>query len=686
MKRILVFLVCFPLVTGITFGQEKQSDELLSNAIYQEEVKGNLEGAILIYKDIIKKYPGQRAIAAEALFHLGLSNEKLGNKIAKEYYEQVVSNYGDQPEFVKIARERLARLKPVISPAEIAIKQVWAGSGVDQLGSVSPDGEYLTFVDWTTGNLAIRNFRTGENKPLTNDGSWKEPRQYALFSLISPDATQVVYLWYNAVGITDLRLIKVGNPSPVILFTPANKDESMVPGAWFSDGRMIIVQMYNGNSKIWKLLSINVITREIQVLKEKQPGPAHLSRLSLSPDEKQIAFDFPNPEDKDLYDIYLLSIDSKDETLLVKHPADDRLIGWLPGQNKLLFTSNRTGTTDVWAVNPLNVKSFDVSERILTNVGEINPMGFTLDGSLYYGVQSHIFESFILPLDSTTGKLSDSPKKIFSAPVFDICWLSDGETLICRQFDKYWNFTLGIYNSTTGMGKTLSENIIAYGSVRISSDEKSVLIYGNNKNADKTGVYSVDIKTGLTAELMKFDPDDQNSNNVEWDKEGKNIFYTRNNRIIKHSIENGEEKILYTDKNAFFNPSLRRSLDGKYLFFDGMINLNETENIEEETQLLSIPVEGGEAKVLCTAAFPSGGMYKRISISPDGKYIYFSAKTPVIKSVLFRIPFEGGEPEIVWQSKDYNIAGISIHPDGRQIALSTSVSQVEIRAIENLGR
>jgi hypothetical protein len=53
-------------------------------------------------------------------------------------------------------------------------------------------------------------------------------------------------------------------------------------------------------------------------------------------------------------------------------------------------------------------------------------------------------------------------------------------------------------------------------------------------------------------------------------------------------------------------------------------------------------------------------------------------------SVLYRIPAAGGSPEIVWQSKDYNIAGISIHPDGKRIALSTSVSQVEIRAIENL--
>src|SRR4030042_2967933 len=167
MKRILVFLVCFPLVTGFTFGQEKQSDQLLSNAIYQEEVKGNLEGAILIYKDIIKKYPGQRAIAAEALFHLGLSNEKLGNKIAKEYYEQVVSNYGDQPEFVRIARERLARLTTTVSPNEIAIRQVWTGPDVDKMGSVSADGAYLTFDDWSSGNLAIRNLKTGENKQLS---------------------------------------------------------------------------------------------------------------------------------------------------------------------------------------------------------------------------------------------------------------------------------------------------------------------------------------------------------------------------------------------------------------------------------------------------------------------------------------------------------------------------------------
>jgi dipeptidyl aminopeptidase/acylaminoacyl peptidase len=226
----------------------------------------------------------------------------------------------------------------------------------------------------------------------------------------------------------------------------------------------------------------------------------------------------------------------------------------------------------------------------------------------------------------------------------------------------------------------------------MSPDGKSVLVVGTDKQRSEEkdydgGIYSIDIKTGISDEIMRFKQDNvQHSNNIEWDKEGESIFYTSDNHIIKRNIATAGEKILYTDKNLFFMPALRRSFDGNHLLFDGVINSTETLVLNEgKAHLLNIPEEGGEARILCDAIFSPAGMYKRISLSPDGKYIYFSARTPVIKSVLCRIPTEGGTPEIVWQSKDYNIAGISIHPDGRQIALSTSVSQVEIRVIENLG-
>ena len=33
-------------------------------------------------------------------------------------------------------------------------------------GRVSPDGRYLSYINWEMGNLAIRDFKTGENRDL----------------------------------------------------------------------------------------------------------------------------------------------------------------------------------------------------------------------------------------------------------------------------------------------------------------------------------------------------------------------------------------------------------------------------------------------------------------------------------------------------------------------------------------
>ena len=38
---------------------------------------------------------------------------------------------------------------------------------VDNTGSVSSDGRSLTYTDWTTGNLAVRDLATGEKRQLT---------------------------------------------------------------------------------------------------------------------------------------------------------------------------------------------------------------------------------------------------------------------------------------------------------------------------------------------------------------------------------------------------------------------------------------------------------------------------------------------------------------------------------------
>ncbi len=49
----------------------------------------------------------------------------------------------------------------MLEPEGMVIRQVWVGPEVDILGGPSPDGRYLSFVHWDTGDLAVRSLNTG---------------------------------------------------------------------------------------------------------------------------------------------------------------------------------------------------------------------------------------------------------------------------------------------------------------------------------------------------------------------------------------------------------------------------------------------------------------------------------------------------------------------------------------------
>ena len=84
MKALLIISVfCLAVIFNVS-GQETPQ-EMLNKAIYEEEVNGNLEEAINLFKEIVDKNLTNRTVTAEAYYHLGLTNEKLGNKKAKKY-------------------------------------------------------------------------------------------------------------------------------------------------------------------------------------------------------------------------------------------------------------------------------------------------------------------------------------------------------------------------------------------------------------------------------------------------------------------------------------------------------------------------------------------------------------------------------------------------------------------------
>jgi Tol biopolymer transport system component len=440
-----------------------------------------------------------------------------------------------------------------------------------------------------------------------------------------------------------------------------------------------------------QLFSVDITNRNIQVLKENT-GKFYKINLSLSPDERNIAFDFPNPSDKGLFDINLLSLDTKKELQFIKHPANDHLIGWLPGRNELLFTSDRSGTTDIWSGRTTGKEQIEVPRRIMTNIGDLDPVGFTRNGSLYYLVSKFNVESFIIPFDGNGTKVSMDSRTPLPGQVFDVTWLPDGESILCygyinEQVKRSGLQNIFAINIVTGQARALATNLTIAGQLRVSPDGKSVLVFGldkqrSNEKYYKGGIYIVNIETGKPVEIKLKQDVPPYSWTAEWDKEGKNIFYASNNQIVKHNIESGEEKIIYNARQ-FTYPNIMRSHDGNNLLIDIMVDKTGA-----DCQLLSINENGGEPKILCTHKDVSNIRLRRIALSPDGKYIYFSSLFDDykigLKSILYRIPSAGGTPENLWQSKEYFIAGMSIHPDGKKMAFSTYETGSDLRVIENL--
>jgi Tol biopolymer transport system component len=124
-----------------------------------------------------------------------------------------------------------------------------------------------------------------------------------------------------------------------------------------------------------------------------------------------------------------------------------------------------------------------------------------------------------------------------------------------------------------------------------------------------------------------------------------------------------------------------RSNDGNKIFFH--VNADTGSNM---FHLLSVSVNGGSADTLTTYEAFGSARFNRMALSPDGEYIYLTAYAPGLKSILCRIPSTGGTLENLWQSTYYYITGISVHPDGKKIALSTFETAREIRVIDNLDK
>ncbi|MHC4753186.1 MAG: M56 family metallopeptidase, partial [Planctomycetota bacterium] len=307
------------------------------------------------------------------------------------------------PNAISTKASRISAKEPM---PPIMLRRIWAGPGVGITGAPSPDGRYLSYVDWDTGDPAVYEIANGTKRRLTNEGSWDEPYEFAQFSRWSPDGKQIVYDWYNKDDFIELRIVGLDASKPRILYS----NEEVVWAKtydWSPDGKQILACFSRKDSPA-QIVLVSAADGSVRVLKTLNRYP---QSMGFSPDGRYIVYDFPQKEDSPEHNISVLLIDGSREIPLIKHPADDRVLGWTPDGKHILFASDRTGSPDIWVIRITEGNPQDVPELVKPIKGPFPPLGlgFTRDGSFYYGHRPNRTNVYIAEIDPVTGKIVVPP-------------------------------------------------------------------------------------------------------------------------------------------------------------------------------------------------------------------------------------------------------------------------------------
>ena len=688
---LLTGLLCAAMSAGFLASQVKdtKADVALQAAIKTETVDGDLRGAIEQYKKIAALPGAGRATVAAALLRLGQCHEKLGDAEATKAYERVVREYGDQGDAAAQARVRLAALRQPSDTGKgraFATRQLWVLPDIGTIeGAPSPDGRYVSFTDWETGDLAIRDLEAGTNRRLTDKGPWEKSEEFAMFSRWSPDGKQIAYDWYDDRGFMELRVIAIAGGKPRVL-VDYGSGESLQTYDWSPDSQQILIFLEKKDDmrQIVLVSATDGATRVIKTFERRGRFP---NIMRFSGDGRYIAYDQPQEENAAERDIFLISIDGGQEVALVEHPAHDLLLGWPPDGKGILFASDRTGSLDIWFLPVSGGKVQGSPELVRRGIEQIVPLGFTQNGSFYYTQGGPMFDAYVARMDRQSGKILAPLEKAIKRFEGANSWPEyspDGKLLAyVSTRSNTFQATLRpnivcIRSLETGKEQEFTTKFNRLAGIRWSPDGRFLYLAAWDDQGQ--GIYQTDIHTGTMTPIVRDEgPQRMHIHDVSLD--GKTLIYVRRYkvepkepyRILSRDLTTGEEKELYSGnaENGWLYAAL--SPDGERL---------AVINTDKKKTLRLIPTRGGEPRDLLKFE-ESQPFFTPLEWTADGKHILF-AKRQIEKdgpqSSLWRVSADGGEPQELGLGMA-NFENLSAHPDGVHLAFSSLGSTMKMPSV-----
>ncbi|MFC2156619.1 tetratricopeptide repeat protein [Acidobacteriota bacterium] len=693
---VIIMVVAFVLLPADLATQSSQSaDVLLGAALHQEEVEGDYEAAIETYMKLLAEYPDNRRMAAQAQFRIGKCYEKLGRKEAQKAYKEVVDKYTDQPEFASKARDRLEVLKSSASApprdSRLTLRRV-------PRGNPSPDGKYLAYIDWDTGNVAVSNVVTGAIRHLSKDGSWGEIERYPENLVWSPESRRIAYTW-NMGGLkedfrSELRVVSPDGDSPP---RTVIKDERYLwPWAWTPDGQRILCGLQVGGPIMDRAL-INVDTGAVETL---NMPPGRLGSLyRFTPNGESILYSRPSDGKWNPDDIYLYELESGESRAIVEHPAEDLVAGILPGTDWLLFMSDRRGSFDLWGVPFCEGQTDGQPLLIKQGLQRFIPLSFTNDGSLYYATRTSTDDVFLADFDPVTQKILGEPRQLpsrWEGTTMDASFSPDGKSIA-------YVASRGSRSQTDSLVVQSLEDVDAN---PIVVDFRELHLEIVRKPSWAANGQSIVLgcgrrgEDGITRGFIRVDLPSLRKSDIYWPPVGNWLSHTelagisdsvffvggeqsRPITVMQIGLDGRSEKEIFRAPEGQGIKGIALSPDEKTLSIVTDMSL-KTPYL---CSLLLLPLDGGLPRRIHEFMDYTGGRSLRHAWTPDGKSIFYTIKDKLDERSwsVQRISVAGGaDPDIVYKRNDQTW-GMAFHPNGRMFAFSGRSSNAsEAWVMENL--
>ncbi len=672
--------ILFIFLFSSTIIAQNNHKELFEKAKYTKETKGDLSSAINQFKNIIQSYPDEKEYGAKSQFYIGLCYQKQGIAKAKRAFEKVISDYPNEIEVVNLAKEKLTTLRvatksPKKENDDFQLQQVWA-KPFDDMGMPSPDGRYISYVNWDVPCLSIYDVETSESKDIiSTKGTWDDNWKYAESSIWSPDGKKLAYVWYGPKnvatdvqghGLISLCVVGIDSSEPVEIFSDVNVHYPH-PFSWSKDGKYILASLcYPDDAHEIILISLKDNSRKS--LKKIDKG--HFIDMSLSPDGKYVAYTFAQDLNFPQTDIFLININDGTETVLISHPETDFSPLWSPDGNNVIFFSDRTGSVSVWSQKVSDGKAVG-NEKFIKDMNRLTPKTIISNGDLFMVFNEGGYNVYDAVIDSDKGQVISAPKRMIESNVGwngGAAFSPDGKYMayvsqrgVLSPHVSWGQQSLIIRDLQTGEERELTPKLSNLSEGRVASinwspSNDEIIVTGSDEIGHH-GSFIINLQDTSASSITG--DNDFWAWDIQWSKDGEKLYYFDNDDSESsgvYSIDRKSQKISKLIPAETNISELALHPDGNRLAIVAghSINiLNLTTNNLEELVKFEPTVKHGS-----------------IEWSPDGRWLYYAKCFGKGDMQFGRISTDGKTTQLIDESFPH-LEYISIHPDGKRIVFTT---------------